>query len=49
MENEDNESSGLGLITMKNDYQAKLGWKFHINKNGKEEIINVTTMVTLEV
>jgi hypothetical protein len=37
--------SGMGLITMKNDYGAKLGWKF---ETIKESSINVvTTMIQL--
>jgi hypothetical protein len=38
--------SGLGLLTMINDYLAKLGWKFEaIQKD--PEVIAVTTMVQL--
>lgn len=40
--------SGLGLLTMINDYQAKLGWKFeHFVK--QPEAISITTMVQLIV
>ena len=40
--------SGLGLLTMINDYQAQLGWKFEsIQKD--PEAIAVTTMVQLKV
>ncbi len=40
--------SGLGLLTMINDYQAKLGWKFeHFIK--QPEAISITTMVQLIV
>ena len=38
--------SGLGLLTMINDYQAKLGWKFE-TINTEPEAIAVTTMVQL--
>lgn len=38
--------SGLGLLTMINDYQAKLGWKFE-SINTEPEAIAVTTMVQL--
>jgi hypothetical protein len=38
--------SGLGLLTMINDYQAKLGWKFETVKT-EPEAIAITTMVQL--
>ncbi|HLO50838.1 MAG TPA: DUF6272 family protein [Kamptonema sp.] len=45
---ENGTSSGLGLLTMINDYEAKLGWKFEkVQKD--PEIIAVTTMVQLAV
>ncbi|EDN65841.1 conserved hypothetical protein [Beggiatoa sp. PS] len=37
-------SSGLGLLTMINDYMAKVGWKFQTIKKD-QEILTVTTMV----
>jgi hypothetical protein len=37
------KSSGLGLLSMVNDYSAMLGWKFQLI----QEIIAVTTMVQL--
>ena len=41
-------TSGLGLLTMVNDYMAKIGWKFEtVQKN--PEVITVTTMVQLTV
>jgi hypothetical protein len=40
--------SGLGLLTMINDYQAKLGWKFEPIQNASEAV-SVTTMVQLLV
>lgn len=40
--------SGLGLLTMINDYQAKLGWKFEAIQN-VSQAISVTTMVQLLV
>ncbi|MBN3907923.1 MAG: ATP-binding protein [Nostoc sp. NMS1] len=44
---EDNwNTSGLGLITIINDYRAKLGWKFEIIKQ-QPEMITVTTTVQL--
>ena len=43
-EDESIDSSGLGLVTMINDYGAKLGWKFESNPIHPEEIA-VTTMV----
>lgn len=42
------DGSGLGLLTMINDYQAKLGWKFEQNQ-ANPDIITVTTMVQLTV
>lgn len=48
MEDEQHQYSRLGLITMKNDYQAELGWKFSTTKEENEEVINVTTMITLK-
>ncbi|MGL5059232.1 MAG: DUF6272 family protein [Microcoleus sp.] len=45
---ESSTTSGLGLLTMLSDYNAKLGWKFETV--GKDpEIIAVTTMVELKV
>ena len=49
MEDEEQENSGLGLITMKNDYQAQLGWRFETIDDGQEKITNVTTMAQLKV
>lgn len=41
-------ASGLGLLTMMNDYLAKLGWKFEtVHKD--REVITVTTMVQLMI
>lgn len=40
--------SGLGLLTMINDYQAKLGWKFEAIQN-ESKVVYVTTMVQLIV
>lgn len=45
---DDNEASGLGFITMKNDYAAELGWKFE-EANEEEDAIAVTTMVQIQV
>jgi hypothetical protein len=45
---ENSTASGLGLLTMLSDYNAKLGWKFEtVHKD--PEIIAVTTMVQLRV
>ncbi len=41
-------TSGLGLLTMINDYIASLGWKFETVKKDPE-VIAVTTMVQLTV
>lgn len=44
---EDNRESGLGLLTMLNDYGAKLGWKFERLSQNVE--MRVTTMVQLAI
>ncbi|MEG4089249.1 DUF6272 family protein [Microcoleus sp. Pol12B4] len=41
-------NSGLGLLTMLTDYNAKLGWKFQTMQKDPE-VIAVTTMVQLTV
>lgn len=47
-EDDTNTNSGLGLLTMMNDYLTKLGWKFEtIPKN--PEVITVTIMVQLMI
>jgi hypothetical protein len=45
-EDDSGDSSGLGLLSMINDYSAMLGWKFQLIQE-KPEIIAVTTMVQL--
>lgn len=45
---DDEEESGLGLLTMLNDYGAKLGWKFESLPQTSTEIA-VTTMVQLKI
>lgn len=47
-QNEDESSSGLGLLTMMNDYLAKIGWKLETIQTDPE-VIAVTTMVQLAV
>ncbi|HEY9613391.1 DUF6272 family protein [Allocoleopsis sp.] len=47
-EDENNESSGLGLLTVINDYSAKLGWKFEPDSSNSQ-IIAVTTMAQVVV
>ena len=47
-EDENNDASGLGLLTMLNDYQAKLGWKFEVLSE-QPKIILVTTMAQVKV
>lgn len=42
------ESSKLGLITIMNDYFAKLGWKFETVHN-QPDIITVTTLVQIAI
>ncbi|HEY9620233.1 MAG TPA: DUF6272 family protein [Crinalium sp.] len=41
-------SSGLGFLTMMNDYLAKLGWKFETIKT-EPDLITVTTMVQIGI
>lgn len=41
------DTSGLGLLTIMNDYRAKLGWKFETIQQEEPEIITVTTTVQL--
>ena len=43
-EEENSGASGLGFLTMLNDYSAKLGWKFEIVQE-EPKVIAVTTMV----
>ena len=47
-EDETRTGSGLGLLTMMNDYLAKLGWKFETVQTDPE-VITVSTMVQLIV
>ena len=42
---DENRESGLGFLTMLNDYKAKLGWKFE----PQHTEISVTTMVQLAI
>lgn len=44
----DDGSSGLGLLTMINDYSAKIGWKFETVPD-KLDAIAVTTVVQISV
>ncbi len=45
---EDNTSSGLGFLTIINDYSAKLGWKFQTLEQNPL-LMSVTTLVRLMV
>lgn len=45
---EDGEESGLGILTILNDYGAKLGWKFESLPQDSTEMA-VTTMVQLKI
>lgn len=47
-EDEDGYVSGLGLLTMKNDYHAKLGWKVETTERIPASAV-VTTMVQIEI
>jgi len=42
-----NPASGLGLLTMINDYGAQMGWKFE--SAGADDLVMVTTQVELAV
>ncbi|MBF0137955.1 MAG: DUF6272 family protein [Magnetococcus sp. DMHC-1] len=42
----DGSSSGLGLLTMINDYQARLSWKFHYVT---DDAVTITTQVQLDI
>ncbi len=45
---DDSNASGLGFLTMINDYSAKLGWKFDtINK--ESTVLTVTSMVQVTI
>lgn len=48
MEDENYKTSGLGLLTLINDYSAKIGWKFE-NASNNPELITVSTMIELTV
>jgi hypothetical protein len=54
----DSETSGLGLLTMMNDYAAKLGWRFETMMNTdwgdrataiSQPVITVTTMAQIKI
>ncbi len=45
LEDEGQGTSGLGLLTMINDYSAKLGWKFE----KIEDVFTVTTMAKMQM
>jgi hypothetical protein len=47
-EQESEGDSGLGLLTMINDYFAQIGWKFETVQKDSEAL-TVTTMVQLRV
>lgn len=44
----DRDNSGLGFLTMVNDYDAKIGWKFETLSQKSREM-SVTTMIQLQV
>ncbi|MDX2273304.1 MAG: DUF6272 family protein [Cyanobacteriota bacterium] len=46
-EPDESGQSGLGYLTMINDYQAELGWKFETIQRNNIETVAVTTMVQL--
>lgn len=46
---EDSEASGLGLLTMINDYSAELGWKLETVQRDDSLVTTITTMAQLKV
>ncbi|WP_293359151.1 MULTISPECIES: DUF6272 family protein [unclassified Microcoleus] len=44
----ESETSGLGLLTMINDYSAKIGWKFERMSDGSN-MLAITTIVQISV
>lgn len=42
-------TSGIGFLTMMNDYQASLGWKFEYAPGPADEEISVSTMACLPI
>jgi hypothetical protein len=48
VEDDSDNTSGLGLLTMINDYQAQLGWKFESISN-QVTLVLVTTMAQVTV
>ncbi len=48
VEAEANDASGLGLLTMINDYEAKLGWKFE-TISSQPQLTIVTSMAQIKV
>lgn len=47
-EEDNGDASGLGLITMMNDYSAELGWKFE-TLSEESQLVTVTTMAQILV
>ncbi len=45
---DDDTDSGLGFLTIINDYEASLAWKFE-NVQGEPDVMAVTTMVGLPI
>jgi len=43
------ETSGLGLLSLLDDYQATLGWEFRPSQQAPERVVLVTTMAQLSV
>jgi len=46
---DDSNASGLGFLTMINDYSAKLGWKFATIDDGGSQIQTVSSMAQITV
>lgn len=45
-EEDSDGGSGLGFLTMLNDYQARLGWKFEVTERSESQTEPVVTTVT---
>jgi hypothetical protein len=48
-EDEHTKTSGLGLLTLINDYSAQIGWKFENMTQEILPVITITTMVEITV
>jgi hypothetical protein len=49
IEKEHVNGAGLGLLSILNDYPAKIGWKFEHSDKEKDTAMTLTTMVQLDI